>query len=161
MAGLRRTRLWRCETGAELVEFAFAFPLLLLVVLGIIDFGLLFQRYEVVTNAAREGARVAVLPEYYVPGESVAHVESRVDQYLTAGGLTATPTITVGPVDVPIGGDGQCMKVAQVTVEYPHTFLFVGGIARYFGGTTFTETALRATAAMRYEGTSTDCPAGN
>ena len=33
--------------------------------LGIIDFGFLFQRYEVVTNAAREGARVAILPGYY------------------------------------------------------------------------------------------------
>ena len=40
------------------------FPTLLLVMLGIIDFGFLFQRYEVVTNAAREGARVAILPGY-------------------------------------------------------------------------------------------------
>ena len=53
-----------CERGAELVEFAFVFPTLLLVMLGIIDFGFLFQRYEVVTNAAREGARVAILPGY-------------------------------------------------------------------------------------------------
>ena len=36
----------------------------LFVVLGIIDFGFLFQRYETVTNAAREGARMAVLPDY-------------------------------------------------------------------------------------------------
>ena len=40
------------------------FPLLLLVMLGIMDFGFLFQRYEVVTTAAREGARVAILPGY-------------------------------------------------------------------------------------------------
>jgi hypothetical protein len=158
MERVRPRSLWRCEQGAELVEFAFAFPLLMLVVLGIIDFGLLFQRYEVVTNAAREGARMAVLPEYYVPGESAAHVETRVEQYLTAGGLAATPTITVEPADVPIGGSGQCMRVAQVTIEYPHTFSFVGGIVSYFGGTTFTETTLRATATMRYEGTSIDCP---
>ncbi len=57
-----RWSLWACERGAELVEFAFVFPTLLLVMLGIIDFGFLFQRYEVVTNAAREGARVAILP---------------------------------------------------------------------------------------------------
>ena len=35
--------------------------------LGIIDFGFLFQHYEVVTNAAREGARVAILPGYRTP----------------------------------------------------------------------------------------------
>ena len=43
------------ERGSELVEFALVFPLLLMVVLAIVDFGFMFQRYEVVTNAAREG----------------------------------------------------------------------------------------------------------
>lgn len=56
------TRRVRSERGAELIEFALVFPVLLLVVLGIVDFGFLFQRMEVVTNAAREGARIAVLP---------------------------------------------------------------------------------------------------
>ena len=49
---------------------------------GIMDFGLLFQRYETVTNAAREGARVAVLPGY-----AQADVQARVTQYLAAAGL--------------------------------------------------------------------------
>ncbi len=48
------------ERGAALVEFALALPLLLVVIAGIVDFGFVFQRYEVVTNAAREGARLAV-----------------------------------------------------------------------------------------------------
>ena len=54
----------RSEDGAQLVEFALVLPLLLLVVLGIAEFGFIFQRYEVITNAAREGARLAVLPGY-------------------------------------------------------------------------------------------------
>lgn len=63
MAALTRSRArWSDESGAELIEFALALPLLLLVGLGVLDFGRLFQRYEVVTNAAREGARVGVLP---------------------------------------------------------------------------------------------------
>ena len=77
-----------CEKGAELIEFALVFPLLLLVMFGIMDFGLLFQRYETVTNAAREGARIAVLPGY-----AQADVQARVTQYLAASGLTATPTV--------------------------------------------------------------------
>ena len=55
---------------------------MLLIALGIFDFGILFQRYEVVTNAAREGARIAVLPGY-----ADADVDARVRQYVQAGGL--------------------------------------------------------------------------
>ena len=55
-------RFARAESGAELIEFGLTLPLMLLVVLGIIEYGFVFQQYEVVTNAAREGARIAVLP---------------------------------------------------------------------------------------------------
>ena len=63
----------RSERGAELIEFALVFPLLLLSSSGIVDFGFMFQRFEVVTNAAREGARMAVLPGY-----ATADVKTRV-----------------------------------------------------------------------------------
>ena len=45
----------------------------------------MFQRYEVVTNAAREGARVGVLPDF-----TATDVQNRVNGYLAASGLTAT-----------------------------------------------------------------------
>ena len=85
-------RRFTCERGAELVEFALVFPMLLLVMLGIMDFGFLFQRYEVLTAAAREGARVAILPGY-----SDADVTTRVNAYLTAGGLPPPATVVVRP----------------------------------------------------------------
>ena len=79
MTALRRvTRRGRGERGSELIEFALVFPLLLMVVLAIADFGFLFQRYEVLTNAAREGARVAVLPGY-----TTADIQVRVTSYRT------------------------------------------------------------------------------
>ena len=67
MAQVKLSRRWRSEEGAELVEFALVLPMLLFVVLGIAEFGFIFQRYEVLTNAAREGARLAVLPGYTRP----------------------------------------------------------------------------------------------
>jgi Flp pilus assembly protein TadG len=142
------------ESGAELIEFAVVFPLLLLVVLGIIDFGFLFQRYQVVTNAAREGARVSILPGY-----AAEDVEARVDQYLTAGGLTAAlATTTVGaPQQLPVGGSGQCITVRPVTVSYPHEFSFVGGISGLFGAG-FTNASLQATSTMRNEFAGGACP---
>ena len=113
MAAVRRSRSrWSDESGAELIEFALSLPILLLLAFGIMDFGLLFRRYEVVTNAAREGARVGVLPGY-----AEADVTARVTQYLTAGGLTATPTLTFAYPTQSSGG--HCWGMTSVTVGYP------------------------------------------
>lgn len=45
--------------GQSLVETAIIIPVVLLLVLGIIDFGLIFNNYILITNASREGARKA------------------------------------------------------------------------------------------------------
>jgi len=42
--------------GQSLVEFALVLPLLLMLILGAIDFGRLFYTKIIITNAAREGA---------------------------------------------------------------------------------------------------------
>ncbi len=143
---------WKSERGAELVEFALVFPTLLLVMLGIIDFGFLFQHYEVVTNAAREGARVAVLPGY-----QDSDVQARVTQYMTAGGLTETSPATVGaPQTLAVGG--QCITVRPVTVNYNHQFLFLGPIIGLMGSSGFSNKTLTATSAMRSEIAAESCP---
>lgn len=144
----------RGDRGAELVEFALVFPLLLLTVMGIIDTGFLFQRYEVVTNAAREGARIAVLPGY-----AQQDVEDRVEDYLTAGGLVAgDATVSfLAPAAVNVGGPGGvCMTLTGVTVTYPHNFTFVGPILGFFSQN-LTSATLTATAQMRYEGAAIAC----
>jgi TadE-like protein len=145
---------WSSESGAELIEFALVLPLFLLVLLGIIDFGFLFQRYEVVTNAAREGARVAILPGY-----ADSDVAARVDQYLTAGGLTGPhdPAVIAHPAPISVGL--YCAAVTSVTVTYPYSYSFVGGVAAYFGaGGLASRTALTATAEMRNELPGAGCP---
>jgi Flp pilus assembly protein TadG len=155
MAPINRRQRWQSDSGAELVEFALTFPLLLLVVLGVMDFGLLFQRYEVVTNAAREGARVAVLPGY-----AAADVTERVEQYLTAAGLD--PALAdIDPVAasaVAVGPGGPCMTLTGVTVGYPHTYSFIGRFMQYFGGPGLVGRTLTATSTMRYEGAAMACP---
>jgi Flp pilus assembly protein TadG len=155
VAVLNACRRWRDESGAELIEFALAFPLLLLVVFGIIDFGLLFQKYEAVTDAAREGARIAVLPDY--AANLTANVTERVNQYLDAAGLTdPARSVTVGgPTALTVGGN--CVSTYSVTVTYPYGYSFVGGIASYFGATLNPGT-LTATTSMRAEATVGACP---
>ena len=60
----RRGRVLRggSERGQSLIETALTLPLLLLVSVSIFEFGRAYQMTQVLTNAAREGARVAVLP---------------------------------------------------------------------------------------------------
>ena len=161
MAALNQSIGRQSVRGAVLIEAAIALPLLLLVVLGIIDFGLLFQRYEVVTNAAREGARVAVLDGYSTTPLGTNDAERRVRDYLVAGGLNGSaavvPAITRSGVRIG-GGTGPCITVTTVSVSYPHTYSFVGGIVGFFGGTGFGTTNLTATAAMRFEGAAMACP---
>jgi Flp pilus assembly protein TadG len=142
-------RRWRSERGAQLVEFALVLPVLLLIVLGIAEFGLIFQRLEVVTNAAREGARIAVLPGY-----GTADVQSRVAAYMTAGKVPTTtspanPSVAVVDWTVTLPG-GSTVAGKRVTVTYTHTFLFVRSLAAMFGGS-FTTVPLTAVSEMRNE----------
>jgi Flp pilus assembly protein TadG len=79
------------ERGANVIEMAIVLPLLLLLIMGILDFGFLFQRYVVLTNAAVEGARVATLPGY-----SDADAVARVQSYRSRQ-RTCIPFNTSGP----------------------------------------------------------------
>ncbi len=118
------------EAGAELIEFALVFPLLLMMILGIVDFSLMFQRYEVVTNAVREGARVAVLPGY-----TETDVQARVASYIAEGGLPTTggnPTVTVTATTIPDGGG--TWPATTVAIAYVHDYSFVGALAGWFSG---------------------------
>jgi Flp pilus assembly pilin Flp len=54
-------RLLKSERGQTLVEMALVLPLLCLLILGIVEFGRIFNTYLVVTNASREGARAAAV----------------------------------------------------------------------------------------------------
>jgi Flp pilus assembly protein TadG len=165
-------RFLRAESGAELIEFGLTLPLMLLVVLGIIEYGFVFQQYEVVTNAAREGARVAVLSNY---ADTVAHaqtnVTARVDEYLATAGLSTAPAdrkVCGGNITAvkPCTGNwtfvqdtlspGVCVRSFPVRVEYQHPVPFIGGIGRFFG-VTFGTMTLSATARMRSEEAASGC----
>ena len=159
MALLRRLRTNRFrvgtsgERGAELIEFAFVLPVLLLVAFGIIDFGFLFKEYEVVTNAAREGARLKSL------GDSTAYsnadVQARVLNYIINGGLDGSLLVTPVPVTattIPVSATDPTVTASAftVTVTYPHRFWVLAGIAQMFGGS-FGTANLTASSTMRSE----------
>ena len=137
------------ERGAELVEFALVLPLLLVVFGGIVDFGLMLQRHQVLSNAAREGARLAVLPGY-----AEADVQARVQDYVRQGiaDPTATPSTTLQTVPL-TPGSGPTFDAAQVTVSFTDSFLILGPIVNLAGGNWTAGSTLTLTAAstMRIE----------
>jgi Flp pilus assembly protein TadG len=138
----------RSQSGAELVEFALVLPILLLIFGGIVDFGLLLQRQQVVTNAAREGARLAVLPGY-----TSADVQARVTQFVQEGinNNSVTPVTTLTPVTL-TPGTGPAFQAAQVSVTLADRFLILGPIVSLAGGTgSFGTIAISATTTMRVE----------
>ena len=135
---------WTRESGSELIEMAFTLPMLLLVAVGIIDFGFLFQRYEIVTNGAREGVRIAVLGNV-----SEADVQARVQTYVQEAGLTTSPgnpTATLSPTTLSVGAD--TWPAMSVTVSYTSPYVFLAPIATLVGGS-FGTASLQAQATMR------------
>ena len=73
----------RCRRrGAVAVEFAILVTLFIVIALGIIEFGRAMQVHQVITNAAREGARRAI-----VPGATDDQIADAVDRYMVAAGI--------------------------------------------------------------------------
>jgi Flp pilus assembly protein TadG len=134
----------RDEEGAELIEFVVAFPLLMLILSGILDFGMMMRSYEVVTNAAREGARVAVLEGY-----DSNDVQSRVTQYANASGLGgAVPVATT--TNVPVTTPAGTFTARSVTVTWTYQMAVLGAASALFGGS-IGNVPLQATSVMRTE----------
>ena len=62
MRNLFKLKNHQSQKGAAAVEFAIVLPFLALLLFGIIEFSLLLYNQQVITNAAREGVRVAINP---------------------------------------------------------------------------------------------------
>jgi Flp pilus assembly protein TadG len=143
------TKTFRSERGAAIIETAITLPLVLLVCVGIFEFGRAYQTWQVMTNAAREGARVAVLPN-----PTAGAADARVRDYLKMGGLKFDPTVGVAvtPVTVSLGAAGNA-SASRVTVTYPFSFMVLQPVAKLVVGTTTTGSAITLTAAatMRNE----------
>jgi Flp pilus assembly protein TadG len=145
---VKRLRRGNSERGAELIELALIFPILALMFAGIVEFGILFQRYLVVSNAAREGARIAVLPGY-----TQTDVQNRVTAYVRNGtgdtSLAPTTVLTMVTIDPP--GETPPFPAAQVSVSISHAYWLMGPVSALLGGGSWTSITLAARATMRIE----------
>jgi Flp pilus assembly protein TadG len=135
----------RHERGAALLETAVTLPIVLMICVGIFEFGRAYQTWQVLTNAAREGARVAA-----TNGTTDLEVETAVRTFLAAErlGNAGTAPIAVNR-KVALGSNTG----SEVTIQYPFSFILLDPAVRFVKPATTTGAPLTmsAVAIMRNE----------
>jgi Flp pilus assembly protein TadG len=134
------------------VEFAVVLPVMLLLVFGIVDFGLVLHQRGLIGNAARDGARVGVVKPVSTMVTDIRNAAwnaSNIKNASTVVTVTPSCTKTVGtctlnndPVTGVVAGD-------TIVVNVRYTYTFITPVAAVFSKTMLVE----STARMRYEGT--------
>jgi Flp pilus assembly protein TadG len=104
------------QRGATAVEFAFIMPLLIVLVLGIAEFGRAFQVQGTLSAAAREGVRAMALRNDPADARAVVrNAASSLDPPITDA------QITISPAACPTIGAGD--TAVRLTIDYPMPFL--------------------------------------
>lgn len=146
----------REQKGVAAVELALILPILLLIIFGIIEFGLLMYNKQVLTNASREGARAGIVQAVTRP--TVTQIQNVVktyaeDQLISFGGpgLKTFKIETKNPAS-PVGT--ACTAFSQdliVSVTYQYQFLVFPNIVKLLKGTFSNTIDLTAVTDMKCE----------
>jgi len=108
----------RDRRGQSLVEFAITVPILVFLLLGIVDFARAWNVYEVLTDAGREGARLAVI-------DDPATTEQDVRDVITAAAARAS--IPLEDADISLDNfAGARGESTTVSISYGHELKWVG-----------------------------------
>lgn len=136
-------KAWERQEGQSLVEFALILPVFLILLFGVIEFGLLLYNQHVITNASREGARYGIVVR--APRRTADEITAVVDAYcadhMVTFGTQTPPTTSVTSTGQSFGDD------LTVEVTFHYDFLLLPNfIANFMGGTD-----LRAHTTMKME----------
>ncbi|HXG54414.1 MAG TPA: TadE family protein [Vicinamibacterales bacterium] len=136
----------RNQRGAALLETAITLPLVLLVTVSIFEFGRAYQTWQVITNAAREGARISI-----IAGTTDGQVTNAVRSYMEGGQLreAGSAAITVQR-NVPFGNT----TASSIRVAYPFNFTVLNPVIRLIQSNSTTgrgTTTMVSSALMRNE----------
>jgi Flp pilus assembly protein TadG len=139
--------LIRNQKGVAAVEFAIVLPVLVLLLFGTIEFGLLLYNKQVITNASREGARAGIVaPDgngLRIPAGTIQGVVNTycADNLISFGATSAAPSTVTNPTNPGVQAFGTDLTV---TVTYPYTFLVLNNLG-------FAPVNLTARTVMKYE----------
>ena len=128
------------ERGAAAVEFAIVLPVLILLVFGAVEFGLLLYNQQVITNASREGARAGIVAR--TPRVSDSEISAVVTNYCQGNMVTFGAVNDPSSVVTRTGNTFQSDLAVDVTYNY--AFLVLGNLG-------FGPMNLRASTLMKLE----------
>jgi Flp pilus assembly protein TadG len=137
----KRTR----RRGQAMVEFALVLPILLVLLIGIVEFGRAWNEHQVITAAAREAARKAAISDEDV---TEAEVRAAAENTMTGAGINLgvrcpTSCITLTNWDGPTNSD------LTIAIDLPYRFTFFGPLVKWATGRT--NIVLRTSFTMRNE----------
>ena len=122
----RFVRWWRREDGQALVEFALVVPVLLLLIVGLVEFARAWNTKQVMTDAAREALRSSVVANPAFTYESMLDV---IDQALLRASLD--PERAEVSVEGWKAGTGTA---ARIRIDYRYEFGFFGSLVGWAAG---------------------------
>lgn len=112
-------RLFRNQRGAAAIEFGIIAPVLLLMLFGLLQLGVMFNAQAGLKNAVAEGARYATI----FPNPTNDQIRDRITdrRFGMQAALISGPTITRG-----LGGPTGNIKYVEITMTYsvPLNFVF-------------------------------------
>ena len=126
---LSRIRFVRDTRGQSLVEFALILPMMLLVMFMITEFGRAIYQYNVLSQAAREGARIAVVS---ASGAAVTKGQTRMNDFLANARMDTGSTVTCEIID---NYNGSGVRVVRARADRPFNWTFAGPLFTIGGGT--------------------------
>lgn len=157
-------RPFRETSGSQLVEFALALPMVVVLAIGVMDFAKAYNIKHILTNAAREAARITssnpLLDSSCTSSTpcSIQAAADDVENYLVNAGLSkasclktasastsgntytyscSSVSLVINHADPVAGGaSGGIVLSTQVTLSYPYTFTFGKIIALLVSGAT-------------------------
>jgi len=119
------------EKGSVAVEFAMMLPLLGILLLGVMEGGSIVRDYQVLRNAAREGARFSANPANQVAlsqnsGATLQTIQDRVVAYLQNENITVSDGNVIVDQAYPIQIGNLTVMGSHVTVTYTRPLIFPG-----------------------------------
>lgn len=111
------------EKGQSLVEFAFVFPFVIMLIFAIIYSGMLFYDYSTLSNLARSSTREAAIEPENHPGGRYTEIENRYKEKQT--GLTTSLYQTAGADYYKIEEDADRYITTTITMALPNETSYV------------------------------------
>jgi Flp pilus assembly protein TadG len=140
----------RSERGQTMVEFALVLPIFCLLLIGIIQFGIIWNNYVTLTDAARAGARKAVVSKDEASAEAaVRHSAGNLPGAQSAATCTNPPEQVLGVTVTPATASWDPGSDVTVCAKYKPRMIFADSLRKF--GVNLPDITLKAETTERIE----------